>query len=264
MWVINCKKAGYENKIILHDFTLKFNTNEKIALVGKNGVGKSTFVQLMLGIIPECEWEISYNNRSIETYEELRNLLGVVFQFPDDQFIGSTVREELLITAHNFGKTTSDVEKLITSFNLKDLLMYSPLELSGGQKQIIAFIVTLLSEPKLLLLDEATSMLDPIAKQKFLEQVIDYQEQNEIALVHITHDFRELSLFDQITYLSNGKITFSGNYQEFMEQIACSTEELLPLDLRIANKLYKLGKIAKIPTSQTEWEEVAWVLKSVI
>lgn len=194
MWIINCKKAGYENKLILQDFILKFNKSEKVALIGKNGVGKSTFVQLLLGILPVCECTISYDGLEIESYEQLRNIIGIVFQFPDDQFLGATVLEELRITAANFGKSKDEVDRLIHLFKLKPLLMCSPLELSGGQKQVIAFAITLLSEPKLLILDEATSMLDPISKRAFLEQVFAFQKQEQIAVIHITHDFRELQI----------------------------------------------------------------------
>lgn len=264
VWRIECKHAGYENQKILQDFTLEFNANEKIALVGKNGAGKSTFVQLLLGILPECEWTMMYNSQALTSYEEVRSLIGVVFQFPDDQFLGSTVREELMITAHNFSKTKQAVEKLVEYFQLHDLLNYSPLELSGGQKQIIAFIITLLSEPKILILDEATSMLDPVSKRKFLEQVIDYQRKEQVALIHITHDLRELPLFDRVAYLANGKITFIGSYQEFVDQREIFDTLYLPFDLQIAFKLYKTGKIARMPMNENDWGEVAWVLKSLI
>ncbi|MGL4972087.1 MAG: energy-coupling factor ABC transporter ATP-binding protein, partial [Culicoidibacterales bacterium] len=241
-----------------------FYQNQTIALVGKNGSGKSTFVQMLLGIVPEFSFELECDGQKFTSLEEVRNILGIVFQYPDDQFLGSTVEEELFLNCLNQGRNQTDIDELIRLFKLENLLMRSPFELSGGQKQILAFVITLLSNPKLLILDEATSMLDPQSKEEFLAVVMNYQKKHQIALIHITHDLNELYLFDSIAYLNNGQITFFGSYQEFINKLEQIDEFYLPQNLVIAKKLVELQLIKKIPTNEVEWEELAWVLKSLI
>lgn len=265
MWEIQCQQAGYEQrKPILKAFNLTLQQAERLVLLGKNGSGKSTFVQTLLGITPFFSLSVKYDNREIKSFSELRQYIGIVFQYPDDQFLGATVLEELYLNATNQQSSQQEIEALISQFQLQPLLQRSPFELSGGQKQILAFILTLLSNPKLLILDEATSMLDPTSKKLFLEQVLSYQQAKQVAIIHITHDLSELVYFETICYLQAGKIVFKGTYDQFMLNLRQIDDFVLPLDLRIAQKLYDEAKITHMPRTQADWEEVTWVLKSLI
>lgn len=265
LWKIVCQSAGYTSeKKVLEEFKLTFRSNERIALLGKNGSGKSTFVQTLLGITPYFQVEIEYDNQELTSLAQLRELIGIVFQFPDDQFLGATVSEELYLNLHNQGVSEAKLLELIEIFELQTLLMRSPFELSGGQKQMLAFVTTLLSSPKLLILDEATSMLDPKSKQKFLEQVLLYQQQHQIALIHITHDLNELIHFEQICYLKAGRLVFTGDYDTFMRTSLEIDNFVLPFDLAIAQRLYVEGRIQRMPRTMEDWSEVTWVLKSLI
>ncbi len=262
MWRIRCTKAGYQEDIsVLKSLDINFKDKEKVALIGKNGSGKSTFVQMLLGTLPYFQFELTHNTNEYKTLDQVRSTIAVVFQYPDDQFIGSTVYEELYLNSVNHKVSELKIMELIEYFELNKLLYLEPHQLSGGEKQIIAFVTTLLSQPKILLLDESTSMLDPSSKAQFLKKILSYQEQHEMAVIHITHDLNELYLFDTIVYLKDGEVIFHGSYQTFMLQLHSIDAFHLPFELAVAQRLYLQGKIQWMPTNEVEWEEVLWQLQ---
>ena len=186
---------------------------EYISLIGHNGSGKSTLSKLIIGLLEAESGKIEVYGQELnnESIRDIRSKIGIVFQNPDNQFIGATVRDDIAFGLENHCVKHDDMDEIINKYaekvNMLEFLDKEPSSLSGGQKQRVAIAGTMAMNPKILILDEATSMLDPRGKNEILSFVHALRkEQEDLTIVSITHDLEEVLLSDRVIVLSNGKI----------------------------------------------------------
>ncbi len=217
---------------------------EWIAIVGHNGSGKSTMAKLICGLIfpQQGEVRIKMDVLTEENLWELRSQIGIVFQNPDNQFVGATVQDDVAFSLENKGvphdEMVERVHAALKQVKMDSFLNHEPHHLSGGQKQRVAIAGALAMEPKLLILDEATSMLDPLGREEVLQTVQQLREKTGLTVLSITHDLEEAALADRILFMNAGEKFAEGTPIE----IFALGDELTKrgLDLPFAMKLTRL------------------------
>ncbi len=210
-------------------------------ILGHNGSGKSTIAKLLMGLLEKKEGTIKINGIELneENLNDVRNQIGIVFQNPDNQFIGATVRDDIAFGLENNCVDPKDMDQIITEYASKvgmiDFLDHEPTKLSGGQKQRVAIAGILAMSPSIIILDEATSMLDPKGRKEINELVHQLNKEKNMTILSITHDIEEAALSDQVILISDGHIIDLETPDEVLtkkEQI-----ESLALDIPFAYKI---------------------------
>lgn len=231
---INNLSYSYDGKVnVLDGISFDVNKGEYISIIGHNGSGKSTIARLLIGLLDSKSsaikaFNLEYNKQNIR---EIRSHIGIVFQNPDNQFIGSTVRDDIAFGLENRNVPQKDMDKIINEFvekvNMSKFIDKEPTNLSGGQKQRVAIAGVLAMNPDIIIFDEATSMLDPKGKLEIKHMVDSLKkEKPDLTIISITHDIEEAFLSDRIIVLDEGKIAY----------------DLCPNDLlEHKNELFKLG-----------------------
>jgi len=191
------------------------------ALIGHNGSGKSTLAKLLIGLLNGYQGEIKLFGTTLEpkTLFSLRSRMGIVFQNPDNQFVGSTVRDDIAFGLENRCVKHEDMDSIISTYaaeaGMEKFLDSAPENLSGGQKQRVAVAGVLAMKPDLVIFDEATSMLDPKGKKEILELARKMRVANpKLTILSITHDIEEASLADEVLVLNEGKLVLAGTPKE--------------------------------------------------
>lgn len=210
-------------------------------ILGHNGSGKSTIAKLLMGLLEKKSGEITVGGITLseDTLYSIRDQIGIVFQNPDNQFIGSTVRDDIAFGLENTCVDPSEMDAIIYEYakkvNMLDFLEHEPSNLSGGQKQRVAIAGILAMSPSIIILDEATSMLDPKGKSEINALVNQLNKDKNITILSITHDIEEAAMSDHVILLSGGKIIDTGKPEEVLmnkKQI-----EVLKLDIPFAYKI---------------------------
>ncbi len=192
-----------------------------VALIGHNGSGKSTLAKLLSGLITSYEGKILLFGKELnkENLFSLRKRIGLVFQNPDNQFVGSTVRDDIAFGLENRQIPSEQMDGIIEEYSKKvgmfDSLDKAPENLSGGQKQRVAIAGVLAMHPDLIIYDEATSMLDPIGKKDILDITFSLRKANpSLTVLSITHDVEEAFKADYVLVMNGGKIVLQGKPKE--------------------------------------------------
>lgn len=228
----------------VEDITFSVKKGEWIAVVGHNGSGKSTMAKMMSGLLFPASGEVRFI-KDVLTEENLwqtRSQIGLVFQNPDNQFVGATVQDDVAFSLENNGVPYEEmvvrVQESLEQVKMENFINHEPHHLSGGQKQRVAIAGALAMHPKLLILDEATSMLDPQGRDEVLQTVQNLQEKIGLTVLSITHDLEEAILADRIIFMNDGKKFAEGTPSE----IFALGDKLLEfgLDLPFAMKMTKL------------------------
>lgn len=231
-----------------------------VAILGHNGSGKSTIAKLLIGLLEKKSGSIVVNGYelTIENLYKVRDSIGIVFQNPDNQFIGATVRDDIAFGLENTCVPQNEMDDIINTYAAKvkmsDFLDHEPTKLSGGQKQRVAIAGILAMAPSIIILDEATSMLDPMGRREINNLVKELNQEKDITIISITHDIEEAKNADQVIMLNKGKIVANGKPSEILsdEQTLIKCELDIPFALKVAKELDKLN----IKTSQSLKEEV--------
>ncbi|MFD1929776.1 energy-coupling factor ABC transporter ATP-binding protein [Sporosarcina siberiensis] len=218
--------------------------DEWIAIVGHNGSGKSTLAKLMIGLLFPNTGDVSVFIEKLteENLWDIRSKMGIVFQNPDNQFVGSTVQDDVAFALENngipFEEMVIRVQESLAQVNMGDFLDQEPHHLSGGQKQRVAIAGALALKPRLLIMDEATSMLDPQGRDEVIQIVQELKKRTGLTVISITHDLEEALLADRIIVMNKGQLLATGT----PEQIFSRGNELdsIGLDLPFAMKVSSL------------------------
>ncbi|RYG72808.1 energy-coupling factor ABC transporter ATP-binding protein [Lentibacillus lipolyticus] len=205
-------RYGDEEPWVLKNCSFSIHENEAVAIIGHNGSGKSTIAKLMNGLLFPQEGEILINGQPVnaETVWDIRKDVGMVFQNPDNQFVGTTVQDDIAFGMENRGIPRDEMVKRIAqtldAVGMQDYRLTEPHKLSGGQKQRVAIASVLAIFPKVLILDEATAMLDPKGRKEIMNTVTMVQEQRHLSLITITHDLQEVVQAERVIVMNKGKV----------------------------------------------------------
>lgn len=210
-------------------------------ILGHNGSGKSTIAKLLIGLLEKKSGDIIVGGIPLteETLAEVRAQIGIVFQNPDNQFIGATVRDDIAFGLENTCVDPALMDGIIQEYaqkvNMADFLDHEPTKLSGGQKQRVAIAGILAMSPSIIILDEATSMLDPKGRKEINALVHQLNKDKEMTILSITHDIEEAALSDYVVLLSDGHIIDTGEPKDVL--VKQKEIENLALDVPFAFKI---------------------------
>ena len=197
---------------------------EWLSIVGHNGSGKSTVVRLIDGLLEAESGEIYIDGKQLtrETIWEIRSKIGIVFQNPDNQFVGATVEDDVAFGLENQGIPREEmlqrVEKAIEQVGMLEFKDREPSRLSGGQKQRVAIAGIIALRPTIIILDEATSMLDPEGREDLMAVMRELQKKFQLTIISITHDLTEIALSDRILVFQKGKLESSMTPRELFSR----------------------------------------------
>lgn len=204
----------------LDGVSLEINEGEWIAIIGPNGSGKSTLAKTINGLIAPDSGEVLIDGLDLteENIWKIREKVGMVFQNPDNQFVGSTVQDDVAFGLENQGVPRDEmvrrVESSLSQVKMLDFKEKEPARLSGGQKQRVAIAGVVAIAPKIMILDEATSMLDPKGRQEVIETVQQIKEKENLTVISITHDIDEAANANRIFVMQAGKMVKEGTPEE--------------------------------------------------
>ncbi|WP_071396692.1 energy-coupling factor ABC transporter ATP-binding protein [Bacillus tuaregi] len=230
----------------LEDVSMNIYEGEWLAIVGHNGSGKSTLAKLLNGLQFPMTGTITVCGISLteESVWEIRRQVGMVFQNPDNQFVGATVQDDVAFALENNGIQREDMVQRVKSslekVQMESFLNQEPHNLSGGQKQRVAIAGVIALRPALIILDEATSMLDPRGREEVLNTVRELKSDHNMTVISITHDLEEAAKADRIIVMNKGKLYREGTPEEIFQM----DEELIALGLDIPFPV-KMSKLLK-------------------
>ena len=240
-------------------------------LIGHNGSGKSTIAKLLLGLLEKAEGDIKIDglDLTLENLREIRGKIGIVFQNPDNQFIGSTVRDDIAFGLENHCVPQEEMDGIIEKFaarvNMTEFLNSEPTKLSGGQKQRVAIAAVLAMRHKIIVFDEATSMLDPTGKREINALIKELHNDKRLTVISITHDIEEVAQSDNVIVVNKGQIALVVTPKEVFrnEKLMESMQLDIPFVYKVRNALRKKGiKISDELDMERVAEEVCrYVLK---
>ena len=217
----------YDNTVEEYQIdTVSFHVKqgEWLSIVGHNGSGKSTVVRLIDGLLAAESGEIYVDGKQLtrETIWEIRSKIGIVFQNPDNQFVGATVEDDVAFGLENQGIPREEmlqrVEKAIEQVGMLEFKDREPSRLSGGQKQRVAIAGIIALRPTIIILDEATSMLDPEGREDLMAVMRELQKKFQLTIISITHDLTEIALSDRTLVFQKGKLESSMTPRELFSR----------------------------------------------
>lgn len=246
----------------LDNLCFDIEEGEFIALVGRNGSGKSTAAKLLNGLVTADSGKVVVLGADASDKGNLfflRSSVGMVFQNPDNQMVATIVEDDVAFGPENLGVKREEIaERIDFALNATDMQAFrtrASEHLSGGQKQRVAIAGVLAIKPKVLILDESTSMLDPKGRSEIMEIVKKLNKENGVTVICVTHYMEEAAEADRVIVMREGKTAFSGTPREVFARVseleACGL--CLPRPAYVFNKLKAAG-ILKGDTVLTEKE----------
>ncbi|MEY8700626.1 energy-coupling factor ABC transporter ATP-binding protein [Streptococcus ferus] len=217
----------------LDQVTFHVKHGEWLSIIGHNGSGKSTTVRLIDGLLEAQSGQIVIDGQELTEANvwELRSKIGMVFQNPDNQFVGATVEDDVAFGLENQGipleEMQSRVQQALELVKMSAFKDREPARLSGGQKQRVAIAGAVAMRPAIIILDEATSMLDPEGRLELIQTIKDIRQRYGMTVISITHDLEEVALSDRVLVMKNGQVESDTSPQALFSR----GEELLNLGL---------------------------------
>ncbi|MGW9909992.1 energy-coupling factor ABC transporter ATP-binding protein [Streptococcus sp. 151470009-6] len=208
----------------VNSVTFHVKRGEWLSIVGHNGSGKSTTIRLIDGLLEAESGEIWIDGQllSPENVWDLRRQIGMVFQNPDNQFVGATVEDDVAFGLENQGLPREEMKKRVAeSLELVGMLDFKkrePVRLSGGQKQRVAIAGVVALRPAILILDEATSMLDPEGRRELIQTVQEIRKDYQMTVVSITHDLEEVAMSDRVLVMKKGQVESTSSPRELFSR----------------------------------------------
>ena len=206
------------------DITFHVKRGEWLSIVGHNGSGKSTTIRLIDGLLEAESGEIVIDGQRLteENVWNIRRQIGMVFQNPDNQFVGATVEDDVAFGLENQGLSRQEmkkrVEEALDLVGMLDFKKREPARLSGGQKQRVAIAGVVALRPAILILDEATSMLDPEGRRELIDTVKGIRKDYDMTVISITHDLEEVAMSDRVLVMKKGEIESTSGPRELFSR----------------------------------------------
>lgn len=219
---VNNLTFSYDSETdVLKDISLRIPKGSYTTIIGHNGSGKSTIAKVLIGLLEPQAGTVKILGRELneENLYDLRSHIGIVFQNPDNQFIGSTVADDIAFGLENRQVPQEDMQAIIeesaAKVGMNDYLNAEPTNLSGGQKQRVAIAGILAVKPDVIVFDESTSMLDPQGKASINKQIRELNKNKDRTIISITHDMDEVAQSEYVIVLENGQVMMEGLLRKF-------------------------------------------------
>ncbi len=255
----------------LSDVSLDVFEGEWLAIIGHNGSGKSTLAKMMNGLLEASSGEIYIDGELLmeETVYEARRKVGMVFQNPDNQFVGTTVEDDIAFGLENIGMPREEmVQKINASLEMVRMTSFKekePARLSGGQKQRVAIAGMIALAPKVVILDEATSMLDPQGRFEVISTIQQLHKDKGITVISITHDLDEAAQADRVLLMEGGKVNRIGKPSEIFGMGTALVDKGLDVPFSEKLKAVLKEKGLNVPNEYLDEEGlVEWLWTSVL
>ena len=208
----------------LNDVSFQVKKGEWLSIVGHNGSGKATTVRLIDGLLEAESGDIiiSGDKLTAENVWEKRRQIGMVFQNPDNQFVGATVEDDVAFGLENQGLDydlmVERVQQALELVGMQDFKEREPARLSGGQKKRVDVAGVVALRPDIIILDEATSMLDPEGRLDLIQTVKKIKDGNQLTVISITHDLDEIALSDRVLVMKEGQVESTATPRELFSR----------------------------------------------
>lgn len=209
-----------QERYTLDDVTFHVKQGEWLSIIGHNGSGKSTVVRLIDGLLKAEAGQIFVDGDLLteDNVWDIRHKIGMVFQNPDNQFVGATVEDDVAFGLENKGVSHQEmIERVHQALQLVGMEAFKdkePSRLSGGQKQRVAIAGAVAMRPMIIILDEATSMLDPKGRLELIRTIQSIRQEYQLTVISITHDLDEVALSDRALVMNNGRVESVSTPQE--------------------------------------------------
>ncbi len=223
----------------LDNVSVCVNEGDFLGIIGHTGSGKSTFVQLLNGLLKPTEGTVLVNGRDIwENPKDIRRVrfeVGMVFQYPEHQLFEETVYKDIAFGPKNQGLSDEEIEKRVHRAAdivglRRELLDKSPFELSGGEKRRAAIAGVMAMEPKVLILDEPTAGLDPRGRESLLDRICEYKKQHNTTVLLVSHSMEDIArVADRVLVLADGHVVMD----DTTEAVFSRTAELEQIGLSV-------------------------------
>ena len=270
-YAYNADKRGEHLLPAIKNLNLQIKKGEFVAVIGRNGSGKSTLARLLNALLIPTGGVIYIGGERTDFPKnvwDIRKSVGMIFQNPENQFVASSVKEDIAFGPENLGIAAKEIVLRVDE-SLRDVGMegfgdYSPHNLSGGQKQKIAIAGILAMRPECIVLDEATSMLDPVGRKEILDTLKRLNDKEGITIVHITHHMEEAVLAKRVIVIANAHVVMDGEPSEVFSRV--DEIKKLGLDVPQVTELFcKLKKAGfKVPSDILTTKEAFRYLKDII
>jgi energy-coupling factor transport system ATP-binding protein len=267
-------KSGFEGdtgNMALSDISVRVSEGEFIAVLGRNGSGKSTFARLLNALLQPTKGVVLIKNlnTSDEKYIwEIRRSVGMVFQNPDNQIVATTVEEDVAFGPENLGVPPEEIKKRVDTametVGITKFRTHAPHLLSGGQKQKVAIAGILAMKPQCIVLDEATAMLDPVGRKDVMTVLKKLNREEGITIIHITHHMDEASMADRVIVMDKGAVVLDGKPSEVFSNV--DRIKGLGLDVpQVTELFHKLTEEGfNLPSGILDIDEAVNKFKSII
>ena len=252
MGIIEVKNLSFaydESAKTIDEVSFSIEEGTYTTIIGHNGSGKSTIAKLIAGLLEKASGSIIIDGKelNVENLSKIRSDIGIVFQNPDNQFIGSTVRDDIAFGLENHCVPQEDMDQIIEEnaalVGMTKYLNQEPTRLSGGQKQRVAIAGVLAMKPKILIFDEATSMLDPQGKDEIKRVITELHGESKLTILSITHDIDEVAKSDYVIAMDGGHVAITGTPKEvFKDPEKLKKMKLdVPFSLKLSEELQACG-----------------------
>ncbi|NQJ21553.1 energy-coupling factor transporter ATPase [Streptococcus suis] len=275
MNIIEVKNLKYkynqeDEQYTLNDVSFHVKQGEWLSIIGHNGSGKSTTVRLIDGLLEAESGDIYIDGDAltIDNVWDKRRLIGMVFQNPDNQFVGATVEDDVAFGLENQGipldEMRSRVNEALELVGMTEFKTREPARLSGGQKQRVAIAGVVALRPKIIILDEATSMLDPEGRLDLIKIVREIKDRHGMTVISITHDLDEVALSDRVIVMKQGQVESISTPDElFIREDLADLDLNRPFTTELASSLRQTGLDLPLRYfTEEELEETLWELIS--
>lgn len=236
--------------------TLDVPAGEFLAVLGRNGSGKSTFAKLLNALLIPTSGTVTVDGRRATSEDDcypVREVCGMVFQNPDNQIVATTVEEDCAFGPENLSVAPEEirrrVDETLAAVGMAQFAQSSPSMLSGGQKQRVAVAGVLVMRPKIIVFDESTAMLDPVGRRDVFSLARKLNREEGITVVWITHFMDEAVLADRVAVMDDGKIAMLGAPREVFAHVdeiralGLDVPEMMRLAAELRRKGLKLGAV---------------------
>ncbi|QGZ97408.1 energy-coupling factor transporter ATPase [Mycoplasma sp. NEAQ87857] len=232
-----------EGEPALKNVSFEIKRGEYVAVLGHNGSGKSTLSKVLVALLKPQSGSLEIDGIKYQktNLRKIRKKIGIIFQNPDNQFVGSSVEDDIAFGLENRQVPQSEMRDKIVEFatkvDMQDYLEREPEHLSGGQKQRVAIASVLALDPEVIIFDEITSMLDPKGKSSVIKIIQEIQRNKNKTLISITHDMDEAILADKCLVFSKGELVAAGSPKEIL-----NNKEIIELAKIDSPFIYKLSE----------------------